>query len=236
MNTPRRGVGGPPAEQRPSPKAPARPSPSSPTTVRESKGPPRVPVSGPLPSSPPRGASKPSPTSSAPGASKPTASSSPAASRVPPSPRPKKQKKAQEVADAFARGKVTLGNALGLTTAQKDVMKRRAFALVKESKPDLAIPILEGLVALDPFDPWVLTALGGLLVDKGDHVVAEALLTRALSVTPTDLTARAMRAEARLKQGNAAGAREDLGALGGADLSNPAVRRAKALETALAKR
>jgi predicted Zn-dependent protease len=114
-------------------------------------------------------------------------------------------------------------------------MKRRAFALVQESKPDLAIPILEGLVALDPFDAWVLVALGGLLVDKGDVVIAEALLTRALSVAPADVTARAMRAEARVKQGNAAGAREDLGAIAGADLSNPAVRRAKALEIALAK-
>jgi predicted Zn-dependent protease len=130
---------------------------------------------------------------------------------------------------------VTLGSALGLTTAQKEVMKRRAFALVQESKPDLAIPILEGLVALDPFDAWVLIALGGLLVDKGDHAVAESLLSRALSVTPGDVTAHAMRAEARVKLGNTAGAREDLKAVASADLSNPAVRRARALEMALAK-
>ncbi|MBM4280193.1 MAG: tetratricopeptide repeat protein [Deltaproteobacteria bacterium] len=114
-------------------------------------------------------------------------------------------------------------------------MKRRAFALVQESKPHLAIPILEGLVALDPFDGWVLTALGGLLVDKGDHAVAEALLTRALSVAPGDVTACAMRAEARLRQGNPAGARDDLKAIAGADASNPAVRRAKALEIALSR-
>jgi predicted Zn-dependent protease len=164
---------------------------------------------------------------------KPT--SSKPSSKVPESPTPKRQKKAKEVADAFASGKVTLGSALGLTTAQKDVMKRRAFALVQESKPDLAIPILEGLVALDPFDAWVLLALGGLLVDKGDHVVAEALLTRALAVTPGDPTAHAMRAEARVKQGNTAGAREDLASIAHADVSIPAVRRAKALELALSR-
>ncbi len=126
-----------------------------------------------------------------------------------------------------------MGRALGLTEAQKDVMKRRAFALVQESKIELALPILEGLVALDPFDGWVLVALGGLLVDKGDYVVAEALLTRALEVTPGDVTAHAMRAEARVKQSKVHEAREDLQAIASADLSNPAVRRAKALEIAL---
>jgi predicted Zn-dependent protease len=166
---------------------------------------------------------------------RPESTSSKPASKVPESPTPKKQKKAKEVADAFASGKVTLGNALGLTQAQKDVMKRRAFALVQESKPDLAIPILEGLVALDPFDAWVLVALGGLLVDRNDHAVAEALLTRALAVTPGDAVAHAMRAEARVKQGNTDGAREDLKAIAQADLSIPAVRRAKALEIALSK-
>ncbi len=126
-----------------------------------------------------------------------------------------------------------MGRALGLTEAQKDVMKRRAFALVQESKTELALPILEGLVALDPFDGWVLVALGGLLVDKGDYVVAEALLTRALEVTPGDTTAHAMRAEARVKQSKVQEAREDLQVIASADLSNPAVRRAKALEIAL---
>jgi hypothetical protein len=42
-----------------------------------------------------------------------------------------------------------------------------------------------------------------------------------------------MRAEARVKQSKVHEAREDLQAIASADLSNPAVRRAKALEIAL---
>lgn len=233
MNTPRRGIGTPPTNER---TGPTNRAPSSSQQQRESKGPPTIPVRSPSSSKPGAPSSSKTGSPSKPAPSKaPTSSSKPASSKAPASPTPKKAKKAKDVADAFASGKVTLGSALGLTVAQKDVMKRRAFALVQESKPDLAIPILEGLVALDPFDGWVLVALGGLLVDKGDHAVAEALLTRALSVTPGDATAHAMRAEARVKQGNTDGAREDLKSIAGADLSNPAVRRAKALEIALAK-
>ncbi len=201
-------------------------------------GPPRRGIGKPPPSEPTtaRGHA-PSSSSSAPSrSSRPASVSRAGTSAKAVAPRaPKKARKARDVADAFARGSVTLASALGMTAAEKDVLKRRAFALVQESKATQAIPLLEGLVALDPFDAWVLLALGGLLVDKGDHAVAETLLTRALAVTPGDPSAHAMRAEARAKQGNAQGARDDLKAISGADLSIPAVRRAKALETALSK-
>jgi predicted Zn-dependent protease len=231
MNGPRRGIGTPSTQDRTGAK-PQSPSSSTPSpSARVSKGPPVVQRS--------QEGAKPATASGArvPSANKPvpkekTTATSTTAARAG---KGKKTKKARDIAQAFASGKVTLGQALGLTPAQKDVMKRRAFALVQEKKTDLAIPILEGLVALDPFDAWVLLALGGLLVDKGDHAVAEALLTRALAVTPGDATAHAMRAEARVKQGNTAGARADLAVIAGADLSNPAVRRAKALEIALSK-
>ena len=230
MNTPRLGLKKTtePASERPSPTAESPPDRRAPST-----------------SAPPSSSSASKPAVSKQAVSKPAASkpaaSKPAASKPAAGPKPtassskKKSKQAKEVADAFASGKVTLGHALGLTEAQKDVMKRRAFALVQESKAELALPILEGLVALDPFDGWVLVALGGLLVDKGDCVVAETLLTRALEVTPGDATAHAMRAEARVKQGKLDDARDDLRAIAAADLSHPAVRRAKALEIALKK-
>ena len=220
MNTPRLGLKKTtePASERPSPTAESPPDRRAPST-----------------SAPPSSSSASKPAVSKQAVSKPAVSRPAAGPKPTASSSQKKSKLAKEVADAFASGKVTLGHALGLTEAQKDVMKRRAFALVQESKAELALPILEGLVALDPFDGWVLVALGGLLVDKGDCVVAETLLTRALEVTPGDATAHAMRAEARVKQGKLDDARDDLRAIAAADLSQPAVRRAKALEIALKK-
>ncbi len=140
---------------------------------------------------------------------------------------------AQTVADAFARGEVTLGTALGVTPAQRDVMRQRAHALLVEQKLKLAEPLLEGLVALDPFDAWTLTALGGLKLDTGDVVLARKLLDRAVEVSPADVTARALRAEARALQGEVTKAREDLALLAGADASLPVMHRARALAKAL---
>lgn len=140
---------------------------------------------------------------------------------------------AQTVADAFARGEVTLGTALGVTPAQKDVMRQRAHALLAEQKLKLAEPLLEGLVALDPFDVWTLTALGGLKLDTGDVAMARKLLDRAVEVSPADVTARALRAEARALQGEVTKAREDLALLASADASLPVMHRSRALAKAL---
>jgi len=146
----------------------------------------------------------------------------------------KKKASAAEVADAFARGDVTLGTALGVTPAQKDVMRQRAFALLGEQRLDLAEPLLEGLVALDPFDAWTLTALAGIKLDRGgDVALALKLLDRAVDVVPGDVTARALRAEARARLGQVSAARDDLAHVVGADPGVPAVRRARALEVAL---
>jgi predicted Zn-dependent protease len=88
-------------------------------------------------------------------------------------------------------------------------------------------------VALDPYDAWTLTALGGLKLDNGDVVLAGKLLDRAVAVVPRDVTARALRAEARAKQGQVSEAKRDLALLADADPSLPAMRRARALAAAL---
>ena len=141
----------------------------------------------------------------------------------------KKQHSAKEVADAFARGDVTLGTALGLTTEKKQALQARAFTLLSEKRGDLALPLLEGLVALDPFEPWALTALASLKIDRGAHALALKLLDRALSVKPGDVTALALRSEARRAAGDVVGADADLASLDGADPRDPAVRRARGL-------
>ncbi len=146
----------------------------------------------------------------------------------------KKTKTAQQGADAFAKGAVTLGQTLGMTPAQKDMLRQRAYAMLNEQRLDAAEPLLEGLVVLDPFDVWVLTALGGLKLDKDAAPVALALLDRALVVSPLDVVARALRAEARAKTGDVAGALADIAGLDKADANLPAIKRVRALAAAIA--
>jgi hypothetical protein len=141
----------------------------------------------------------------------------------------KKKHTAQEVADAFAKGEVTLGAAIGVTAAQKDAIKLRAFKLMQDKRGDLAIPLLEGLVALDPFDSWPLIALAGLKIDAGSTPIALRLLDRALLVKPGDITALGLRSEARQIAGDVAGSKADLELLKDADPQHPAVKRARGL-------
>ena len=145
----------------------------------------------------------------------------------------KKTKTAQQAADSFASGHATLGQTLGMTPAQKDMLRQRAYAMLNEQRLDAAEPLLEGLVALDPFDPWVLSALGGLKLDRGAADVAAALLERAVQVSPLDVVARALRAEARAKTGNIVGAKQDIAALDKADANLPAIKRVRALAAAI---
>ena len=136
---------------------------------------------------------------------------------------------AKDVAEAFAKGEVTLATAIGLTTEKKDAIKARAFDFLKEKRGDLALPLLEGLVALDPFDVWTLTALASLKIDRGAAPLAIKLLDRALEVRPGDVTAHALRFEARTATGDLDGAQADLKQLATASATHPAVRRARGL-------
>lgn len=145
-----------------------------------------------------------------------------------------KTRSAQQAADSFARGNVTLGQTLGMTQAQKDMLRQRAYAMLNEQRLDAAEPMLEGLVVLDPFDPWTLTALGSIKLDREQTATALALLERAVLVSPLDVTARALRAEARAKSGDVAGAIEDITSLQKADANLPAIKRVRALGAAIA--
>ena len=140
-----------------------------------------------------------------------------------------KKHSAKDVAEAFAKGEVTLATAIGLTTEKKDAIKARAFDFLKEKRGDLALPLLEGLVALDPFYVWTLTALASLKIDRGAAPLAIKLLDRALEVRPGDVTAHALRFEARTATGDLDGAQADLKQPATASATHPAVRRARGL-------
>lgn len=142
----------------------------------------------------------------------------------------KKKKKftADDVAREFGRGDITLAQAIGVSLAQRDVLKARAFTFLKDKRPDEARPLLEGLVALNPYDHWPLTALASIKLDVGEYPLALKLLDRAVQVSPTDVTSRSLRAEVRFRSGDEAGAQADLAALDPKEMA-PAAQRARAV-------
>lgn len=142
---------------------------------------------------------------------------------------PKRKKgSAEDVAFAFARGDINLATALGVTTTQRKTLKDRAFTFLKDKQPALAKPLLEGLVALDPYDLWPLTALASINLDSKNLPLALTLLNRAVDVANTDVTARALRAEVRHHLGDHEGALADLSFLLENEMA-PAAQRARAV-------
>lgn len=141
--------------------------------------------------------------------------------------KPKKTYSGEEVSRAFERGAVTLAGVIGVTDAQRDQIKNKAFTLLRDHRDKDALPLLQGLVALDPFDVWVLTALAALQIDAGALPLARALLARAAEIDAHDAAARALLAEVKFKEGDVDGARADVVALAGSDV--PAVRRVRSL-------
>ena len=103
---------------------------------------------------------------------------------------------------------------------------RRAHPAIKQ--PDLAKPLLEGLVALDPYDLWPLTALASINLDSKNLPLALTLLNRAVDVANADVTARALRAEVRHHLGDHEGALADLSLLLEKEMA-PAAQRARAV-------
>lgn len=132
-------------------------------------------------------------------------------------------------------GDATIGEALGVSAADRGRLKNRVYRLLGEQRVDEAHPLLEGLLALDPFDPWVLVAMATIAFDTHQLDFARRLVDRTLDVHAANVPARAMRAELRARADDVVGARADIALLSDADAAHPAVRRAQLVAEALNK-
>jgi predicted Zn-dependent protease len=118
---------------------------------------------------------------------------------------------ALKVADAVAKGQITLGTALGFKPEEREQVRLQVYSWIRSNKHDKAIPILRGLVALDPYDHWCLLTLATLLLkDLEDADLVGRLLERALTVKRDDPDTLAARAELRHRAGDKDGALADL--------------------------
>jgi tetratricopeptide (TPR) repeat protein len=93
---------------------------------------------------------------------------------------------------------------------QLEEHKRKAREYLKENKPELAIPELRAIVALDPKDVDALGNLGVLLFFKGDYAGAAPQLRAAVRLRPDLWKIQALLGMSEKRTGDAAAARAAL--------------------------
>lgn len=132
---------------------------------------------------------------------------------------------------AFVAGQITLGDLEGIPKEAQHEMAQTGFRFFTEGKLEQAKKVFTGLLALDPFDAYFLTALGAIAQQEGNHEEAEARFTRALEINPFSPSALAGRGEVRLIQGKLLEAAEDLAKAIAEDPEgkDPATQRARGL-------
>src|SRR5215471_19197713 len=87
---------------------------------------------------------------------------------------------------------------------------RRAAEYLKENRPDLAIPELEAIVALDPHSADAHGNLGAILFFQGRYADAVPQLRAALKLRPTLWKTEALLGMAEKRRGDYSRARTDL--------------------------
>lgn len=159
-----------------------------------------------------------------------------------PLPTPEDLKKAQESGavisgydprrlEAFIAGHITLGELEGIPKEAQHEMAQTGFRFFTEGKLAQAKKVFTGLLALDPYDAYFLTALGAVAQQEGNLEEAEARFSRALEINPFSPSALVGRGEVRLIQGKLLEAAEDLAKAIAEDPEgkDPATHRARGL-------
>lgn len=159
-----------------------------------------------------------------------------------PLPTPEDLKKAQEEGatitgydpqrlQAFITGQITLGDLEGIPKEAQHDMAQTGFRFFTEGKLEQARKVFTGLLALDPFDAYFLTALGAIAQQEGDLDEAERRFSRALEINPFSPSALTGRGEVRLADGRLVEAAADLAKAISEDPEgkDPATQRARGL-------
>lgn len=103
--------------------------------------------------------------------------------------------------EAFVAGHRTLAELEGVSKQEQLRIAEVAHRLLEGGNVEAAHRLFVGLHALDPFDAYFCTALGGIAQREGKLEEADRFYGRALDVNPFALTAWANRAEVRVGQG-----------------------------------
>jgi Flp pilus assembly protein TadD len=100
---------------------------------------------------------------------------------------------------AFLIGRITLADLVGVSPSDRHQMATRGYALLSAGKLAEAEEAFRGLLALDPRDAYVLTALAAIAQRRGDLEPADRLYSLALEIDPRSPVAAANRGEVRMQ-------------------------------------
>ncbi len=115
-----------------------------------------------------------------------------------------------EALEKFVRGDITLAELEGVDGESQSKIAHLGHRMLTSGKLDDAKLLFEGLVALNPYEPYFLLAAGSVAQQQDRFDDAERWYTRALERDPEHVVARANRGEVRAMRGDVAGATEDL--------------------------
>lgn len=112
--------------------------------------------------------------------------------------------------ERFAKGELTLAELEGVDANSQRKLAEMGYRLLESGKLDDAKHLFEGLVALNPKEPYFLTAAGSVAQQQERFVDAEHWYTLSLERSPQDPVCLTHRGEVRLMLGSIEGATEDL--------------------------
>jgi Flp pilus assembly protein TadD len=115
----------------------------------------------------------------------------------------------QERVTKYLQGHMTLAELTNVTAPEMLEMATYGFQMFENGKYKEARVIFDGLVTLDPNEPYYLTALGAIYLAEEDLAQAEAYFNRAIKLEPKDLAPYVNRGEVFLRQGKVLEAAQD---------------------------
>lgn len=135
--------------------------------------------------------------------------------------------------DRFVQGDLTASDMMGLTREELYMIAQRGYELIQEGKMEQAREVFDGLVYLDPYDPYFYTVLGSICQKQDQLDKAVQCYDVGIRLQAWNVNALANRGEILLNQGKLTEALSDLQAVityePDPENTNPSVVRTKAL-------
>jgi tetratricopeptide (TPR) repeat protein len=107
----------------------------------------------------------------------------------------------EEYVARFLMGDITASDMMGLTRDELYMIAERGYELMQQGKLDQAQQVFDGLVYLDPYDPYFYTALGSIRQQTDDPEGALGCYEQALQLQPWNISALANRGEILFNKG-----------------------------------
>ncbi len=120
------------------------------------------------------------------------------------------EERLKKLASQWSQGRVTLKQIVGLSDEELFAIASQGYYMFLQGKSEQARVIFEGLVAIDPKNPYYYRALGAIYWRLKDSGKAIKQFTYAIRVSPNDISSYVNRAEVLVAQRDFEGAKSDL--------------------------